>query len=241
MPTLYHCTTARAAKAIRADGFRDSRGDYGFRGHDGSPIKVEGVWLSDRPLDCKDFGHIDRDALLAVTLNDDDLVDREIVQEGWSHREWLVPAAVINQNGTVRLVSVEEQTEPLPRWVKISSRWWDAAGMSTFRPTLSAYRGEPHATLATVILAIEEISVDLRGEGISDFTAERMISVLKAMRLDQPLPPVEVEVDDAWERFPYRLYHGYHRFHASIAVGFSHIPAVIVDMQDLRHMDEGKR
>lgn len=62
-----------------------------------------------------------------------------------------------------------------------------------------------------------------------------MLSVLDAIRHDQTLPPIEVEVDDANEdRFTHRLYHGFHRFHASIAVGFSHVPALIVDMRDLR-------
>jgi hypothetical protein len=62
---------------------------------------------------------------------------------------------------------------------------------------------------------------------VPDFGKERMISVLEAIRRDQSLPPVEV-VAEAFGRFSHRLYHGRHRFAASVALGFTHIAAVIV-------------
>jgi hypothetical protein len=110
MPTLYHRTTAEAAKAILDSGFHDKRGHYGF------DIEVEGVWLSDVPLDAGDFGPLGQGedgVLLAVTLDGQDLIDCEVVAEGnvGSYREWLVPAAVINARGRVRLVSANEEEE----------------------------------------------------------------------------------------------------------------------------------
>ena len=110
MPTLYHRTTAGAAKAILDSGFRDRPASFGF------DIEIEGVWLSDVPLDGNDFGHADRDTLLTVTLDDQDLIDREVVEEGvGSYREWLVPAAAINARGKVRLVSADEEEEAASR------------------------------------------------------------------------------------------------------------------------------
>jgi hypothetical protein len=114
MPTLYHRTTAGAAKAILDSGFRDRRASYGF------DIEIEGVWLSDVPLDAGDFGPLGQGedgVLLAVTLDDQDLIDREVVEEGnvRSYREWLMPAAAINARGKVRLVSADEEEEAASR------------------------------------------------------------------------------------------------------------------------------
>ena len=113
MPTLYHRTTALAAQVILDSGFRDNRDNFGFVNEAGEPFELKGVWLSDVPLDGNDFGR-DRETLLAVTLDDHDLIDCEVLGEGnfQSYREWLVPAAVINARGKVRLVLGEEEEAP---------------------------------------------------------------------------------------------------------------------------------
>jgi hypothetical protein len=118
MPTLYHRTTAQAAQAILDSGFRDKRDHFGFKNEAGAWVWVEGLWLSDVPLDGSDFGHADRDTLVAVTLDDQDLIDCEVVEEGnvQSYREWLVPAAVINARGKVRLVPSDEEEAASRRW-----------------------------------------------------------------------------------------------------------------------------
>jgi hypothetical protein len=102
--TLYHRTTAQAAKAIICGGFRDGRGRYGF------DIELEGVWLSNVPLDGNDFGHLDRDTLLAVELDYAAIRDLEVVEEtGDRHyREWLVPASLINARRKVRILERED-------------------------------------------------------------------------------------------------------------------------------------
>ena len=108
MPTLFHRTTAEAAGPILDSGFRDRRDHFGFRNEAGEEVEFEGVWLSDVPLDSTDFfGAADGDTLLAATLDDQDLTDCEVIEEGSvrsSYREWLVPAAVISARGKVRLV-----------------------------------------------------------------------------------------------------------------------------------------
>jgi hypothetical protein len=119
------------------------------------------------------------------------------------------------------------------REFEIPDDWWSAAGMSSFAPGRSAYRAQPHPTLSTVMLRINEISASPRARGVPDFGKERMISVLEGIRLDQALPPIEVEVEQICEGFIHRLYNGRHRFCASIAVDFSHVPAQIVDMRGL--------
>jgi hypothetical protein len=57
---LYHRTTATAAKAIRAKGFRDGVGTYGMT------QLFRGVWLSNEPLTINEGAK--GDTLLCVTL-----------------------------------------------------------------------------------------------------------------------------------------------------------------------------
>jgi hypothetical protein len=104
---------------------------------------------------------------------------------------------------------------------EIPDEWWSAAGMSGFRPRSSTYCASAHPTLATRVLAIDQIRPFRRAPGVTDFDRGRMVSVLDAIRRHQALPPIEVD------RFTHRLHHGFYRFHASIAVGFSHVPAAI--------------
>jgi hypothetical protein len=85
---VYHRTAA--AEVILRDGFRDSRA---------SPLAIvlqqSGVWVADHPLDENEDAR--GDTLLAVEIPDHELVDHELVQNV-GYREFLVPAAVLNQH-----------------------------------------------------------------------------------------------------------------------------------------------
>ena len=122
------------------------------------------------------------------------------------------------------------------RWFEfdLPDEWWAAAGMDGFVTYRTAYRRS--AARRSMILRIDEIAVPPRGPGVPDFERERMISVLDTIRCDGPLPPIEVvkAISDLY--YNHRLYHGRHRLAASIAVGFTLVPAVVV-----RDLDEIKR
>ena len=122
------------------------------------------------------------------------------------------------------------------RWFEfdLPDEWWAAAGMDGFVTYRTAYRRS--AARRSMILRIDEIAVPPRGPGVPDFERERMISVLDTIRCDGPLPPIEVvkAISDLY--YNQRLYHGRHRLAASIAVGFTLVPAVVV-----RDLDEIKR
>jgi ParB-like chromosome segregation protein Spo0J len=66
----------------------------------------------------------------------------------------------------------------------------------------------------------------LRG-GHGGFERDRMIDVLRDIALRKEIWPIEV-IEAASGDYRYRLHHGAHRFHASVAAGFSHIPAIVV-------------
>jgi hypothetical protein len=95
---LFHRAYAKDADRILRSGFKDGTGNY-MTEHQHS-----GVWLSDVPLDANEgaFG----DTLLAVELNlsEEELRKFEWVEEGKGYREWLIPAALINANASIRTV-----------------------------------------------------------------------------------------------------------------------------------------
>ena len=95
----------------------------------------------------------------------------------------------------------------------------------------------PTPDLINVILSVREIGIAPRGDGVPDFERNRMVSVLDAFSRELALPPIEVVDAASRKGYRYWLYHGRHRLAAaSIAVGFSVVPAVIV-----RSLDEIKR
>ena len=108
--------------------------------------------------------------------------------------------------------------------------------MVGFVTSRTAYRRS--AVRRAMILRIDEIAVLPRGAGVPDFERDRMVSVLDAIRHDRTLPPIEV-VEAISNLYGHRLYHGRHRLAASIAVGFSLIPAVVVRDLDEIERDEG--
>jgi hypothetical protein len=109
----FHTTTADAAESILATGFRDGSGSYGF-----ATVELCGVFLADLPVDVNEGAK--GDTVLAVDLPDDlDLSGFEIIEETphvvW--REWCVPARLLNDRATVRLLTEDEVDEiAVKRW-----------------------------------------------------------------------------------------------------------------------------
>jgi hypothetical protein len=95
---LFHVTTATAAAAILAEGFRDGSGGYGTIG------KFTGVWLSDSPLDVNEGAEGDTVLMVSFSIPLSALADYEWIEEGKGYREWLVPAEVIRRHATVLIV-----------------------------------------------------------------------------------------------------------------------------------------
>jgi len=100
---LYHRTTLHAAEAILKGGFRDAT-DYYMTEREWS-----GVWLSNRPLDANEGAK--GNVLLRVTIQvtEEELTYYEWVEEGKMHREWLLPAKMLNSKGIVEVVKDEDE------------------------------------------------------------------------------------------------------------------------------------
>jgi hypothetical protein len=94
---FYHRTNADNARAIVNSGFKNSSGYFL------SNRLWTGVWLSSIPL----YGNSSRDdALLMVKLELDqrELARWEWTAEGGPHREWLMPAGLLNRCATVEVL-----------------------------------------------------------------------------------------------------------------------------------------
>lgn len=105
---LYHVTPH--ADAILREGFRDGEGSYGIAG-----TILRGVFLSDSPVGVEEA----QGDTLSVDLPDDLALDGyEIVEAsappGW-RREWIIPAAVINERGITLLYERDTWSER-PDW-----------------------------------------------------------------------------------------------------------------------------
>ncbi len=84
-------------------------------------------------------------------------------------------------------------------------------------------------------IALADIEVPLRGSDYpldaNGLRHERMVRILIGIRDNVPLPAVYIERGDPHQR-PYRVREGVHRYHASLALGFSHIPADVIERID---------
>jgi hypothetical protein len=110
--------------------------------------------------------------------------------------------------------------------MEIPAEWLAEAGMQHFKPARSAIRcAAPH-----VLIALAEIEplVRLVPLDANGFRRSKMMQVLEMIRDDRPFAePIYV-----WRqagRWPYALPDGVHRYYASHALGFSRVPAEVID------------
>jgi hypothetical protein len=97
--------------------------------------------------------------------------------------------------------------------------WWHEAGMPAFERQSPYYLWGAVPELFVRLDAIEPPPLDYE-----ELDRVRMVNLLQAIVSRTALPPVQVEELSLGD-YHYRLHHGAHRFYASVAVGFTHIPA----------------
>lgn len=98
---LYHRTTSSSAESILAGGFRDRVGAYG------TDVELCGVFLSDRPLDANEGATGDVLLIVEISLTRAEQEDCELVEEGKSYREFIVPADSLNNRASARVTDDE--------------------------------------------------------------------------------------------------------------------------------------
>jgi hypothetical protein len=109
----------------------------------------------------------------------------------------------------------------------IPEDWWAFADMPDFKPASEYYPcGQRDGDVQIVPLA--DIEPLKRNLGVSLFEKCRMVPVLFAFQSRFcDLPPIELHPNGAGQ-FRYRVSNGCHRYYASIAAGYTHIPALVL-------------
>lgn len=117
--------------------------------------------------------------------------------------------------------------------VEVPDSWLREAGVVGLKVSSTAFRSGPAARLVplTGILPphrVPSVTKDWRG-----MDRARFISILKGIAAGAEMEPVRGRAL-AMEEFPpaaysYRVIDGYHRFYASVVVGFSELPMLVLD------------
>lgn len=112
----------------------------------------------------------------------------------------------------------------------------ESAGMADFIPTAQSYRPRPIRGTEDKIVPISSIMPFTRKPTILPFKDERALQILDGFRFNKLIPSIEVfpRSCDMHSQFEYELYDGFHRFHLSKAVGFSHIPVHVISRLMIR-------
>jgi hypothetical protein len=113
----------------------------------------------------------------------------------------------------------------------IPAEWLAEACLQNFRPAKRGFRcNVPHQ-----MVALDDIEVPLRRSGYqldaNGFCHDRMVRLLTGIRDDVALPGICIENAAPGQR-RFRVRCGVHRYHASLTLSFSHIPAEIVPRID---------
>lgn len=92
-----------------------------------------------------------------------------------------------------------------------------AAGMTSFAPEASSYRCN---NSSAALVPLSDIQTPPARTAIEPTRAQ---AILAAIRRGEALPPVTV-TQPAGVAPDFRLHDGFHRYHLSAALGFTHIP-----------------
>ena len=108
----------------------------------------------------------------------------------------------------------------------IPTDWWMEAGMEGFEHGFeTSYRFASSQEICLV--PVEDVappSMDRRQHlGPGGFDHQRLVEVLRGIATRSPMPPIKV-VERQQGVYRCLLCEGFHRFHASLAAGFSHVP-----------------
>ena len=110
----------------------------------------------------------------------------------------------------------------------IPDEWWHFAEMDAFtlRGRFYPYRASAsHQEIAAVPIA--EIEPPARNSGVPPFKKYKMVPVLFGFCSPEcALPPVQIEPLAGSDMYRFKVRDGYHRYYASVAVGYPLLPVI---------------
>jgi hypothetical protein len=114
---------------------------------------------------------------------------------------------------------------------EIPDEWWECADMHGFSTGGSRFYPCLPSSQNVQIVALSEIEPPTRNSAIPPFKKYKLIPVLFGFQSpESPLPPVEVLLKDPPNQFRFTVHNGYHRYYASIAVGYQYLPVIVTSL-----------
>jgi len=112
---------------------------------------------------------------------------------------------------------------------EIPDEWWNFAEMSKFSPTPGGFYVFPLQLASEVeVVPVSEVEPPRRNAGVEGLKKHKLMPVLFAMvDPEGVLPPVPVAENEVGSRYRFRALDGYHRYYASVAVGYTKLPVII--------------
>jgi hypothetical protein len=109
---------------------------------------------------------------------------------------------------------------------KLPAEWWNEAGMKTFQRQSPSYPFQRSPKILLVrIDSIEPLSLKHRLDQV--LRRPSLVSIFRRIASGSVMPPIQLDELPPNGEYAYRIHRGAHRFYASVAAGFTHIPAVI--------------
>ena len=113
---------------------------------------------------------------------------------------------------------------------EIDDVWLDEAGCRNFINTRAEKGFLSHGS--ATLIHIANVLTPKRDEGVRLFDPVRMVKILKEICDQDIIHPIKVcVIEDEESEFTHRVKDGFHRFYASVAMGFEVIPATIVEVE----------
>ena len=101
-----------------------------------------------------------------------------------------------------------------------------------WRPSSTHYAVKAYADLPTVLISLGAIEPPLRDPGIREFDLPRLRSLASGIVKGDLILPIEISARPKDPAYQYRVRNGFHRFHLCKELGFTMIPAVLIDFDE---------
>jgi hypothetical protein len=120
----------------------------------------------------------------------------------------------------------------VPLCFEIPDAWISESGIHDFVPNTWTYcAAEAPMERQSLVVPIADVQLPVRCPGVTldtnGFSRDRFLTAARAIVSGRPWPPIPIcsFEERTVEGYRYCVVDGYHRFYASIAAGYSHIPA----------------
>jgi hypothetical protein len=107
---------------------------------------------------------------------------------------------------------------------EIPRDWWAFCEMDDFKPLSPYYPYAIPRDQTVEVVPLADVEPPKRSAGTPAFRKYKLVPIHLAFRSPEcRLPPVPVEAASSGP-YRFKLVNGFHRFYASVAVGYSHLP-----------------